>query len=42
MSHLLSCFLVDPKLDFPVGSLAQFLAYFKSEIKWRLDSSIFN
>ena len=32
-SYLLTRFLVNSKLNFPVGSLAQFFTYFKSEIR---------
>ena len=32
-SYLLTSFLVNSKLNFPVGSLAQFFTYFKSEIR---------
>ena len=31
-SYPLGCFLVNSKLNFPIGSLAQFFAYFESEI----------
>ena len=40
-TYLLARFLVDSQLDFPVGSLSQFLAYFESETVKPSDSARF-